>query len=123
MLEEDAAETAATYGTLIDAIAPLGLAYLSYLADPRKELTKDLRARFGGPVIGNDGFGSVTTREAAQDVLDEGLADLVAVGRLALANPDLVERWQRDAGLNEPDQATFYGGGAKGYTDYPTLAA
>ena len=47
----------------------------------------------------------------------------MAVGRLALANPDLVERWQRDAGLNEPDQATFYGGGAKGYIDYPTLAA
>ncbi len=123
VLEEDAAETAETYGTLIDAIAPLGLAYLSYLADPREELTKDLRTRFGGPVIGNDGFGSVTTRDAAQAVLDEGLADLVAVGRLALANPDLVERWQRDAGLNEPDQATFYGGGAEGYTDYPTLAA
>ena len=123
VLEEDAAETAATYGTLIDAIAPLGLAYLSYLADPRDELTKDLRVRFGGPVIGNDGFGTITTRDAAQTVLDEGLADLVAVGRLALANPDLVERWQRDAELNEPDQATFYGGGAEGYTDYPTLAA
>ena len=68
-------------------------------------------------------FESITTRDAAQAVLDEGLADLVAVGRLALANPDLVERWQRDAGLNEPDQATFYGGGAKGYIDYPTLAA
>ena len=123
MLEQDAADTALTYGTLIDAIAPFGLAYLSYLADPRDELTLNLRARFGGTVIGNDGFGSITTREAAQAMLDEGVADLVAVGRLALANPDLAERWRRDTELNEPDQATFYGGGAEGYTDYPTLAA
>ncbi len=123
VLEQDAADTALTYGTLIDAIAPFGLAYLSYLADPRDELTLNLRARFGGTVIGNDGFGSITTREAAQAMLDEGVADLVAVGRLALANPDLAERWRRDTELNEPDQATFYGGGAEGYTDYPTLAA
>jgi len=122
-IEDDAADTAATYRALVDAIAPLGIAYLSYLADPRAELTKDLRQRFGGPVIGNDGFGAITTRESAQAILDEGLADLVAVGRLALANPDLVERWREDAALNEPNQATFYGGGAEGYTDFPKLSA
>ena len=120
-VEDDAAETTTTYRALVDAIAPLGLAYLSYLADPRAELTRDLRTRFGGPVIGNTGFSSVTTQDSAQEILDDGLADLVAVGRLVIANPDLVERWKTGAELNEPDSATFYGGGAEGYTDYPTL--
>ncbi len=121
VIEDDAQATTTTYRTLIDAIAPLGIAYLSYLADPRGELTRDLRARFGGPVIGNSGFGSVTTKDAAQGVLDEGLADMVAVGRQIIANPDLVQRWKDDAPLNEPDSDTFYGGGAEGYTDYPAL--
>ena len=48
-------------------------------------------------------------------------ADLVAFGRPYIANPDLVERLRRDAPLNKPDKTTFYGGGARGYTDYPTL--
>ena len=48
-------------------------------------------------------------------------ADLVAFGRPYIANPDLVERLRANAPLNEPDRATFYGGGAKGYTDYPAL--
>ncbi|SHG62339.1 2,4-dienoyl-CoA reductase [Jatrophihabitans endophyticus] len=122
-LEEDAAATGETYRTLVDGIAPLHIAYLSYLADPRSELIRDLRARFGGPVIANDGFGTVTSRESAQAVLDEDLADLVAVGRPVLANPDLVERWRHGAPLNEPDAGTFYGGGARGYTDYPALDA
>ena len=45
------------------------------------------------------------------------------VGRPFLANPDLDTRWEQGAELNEPDAATFYGGGAEGYTDYPTLEA
>ena len=52
---------------------------------------------------------------------DSSVLDLVAVGREFLANPDLAERWRTGAELNEPDQSTFYGGGAEGYTDYPTL--
>ena len=50
-------------------------------------------------------------------------ADLVAFGRPFIANPDLVRRLREDAPLNKPDRTTFYGGGAKGYTDYPTLQA
>ena len=107
-LEEDAQDATATYRALVDGIAPLGVAYLSYLADPRAELTRDLRARFGGPVIGNDGFVAVSDQDSAQAILDEGLADLVAVGRLVIANPDLVERWKSGAELNEPDSSTFY---------------
>lgn len=122
VLEEDEAETRATYEALVDGIADLGLAYLSILADPRGELTQDLRRRFGGPTILNTGFAEVTTYKEVAALLDEDLADLVAVGRPFLANPDLAERWRTGAELNEPDQATFYGGGAEGYTDYPTLA-
>ncbi|RMX04792.1 alkene reductase [Corticibacter populi] len=57
----------------------------------------------------------------AEQVLQAGQADIVAIGRPFIANPDLVERWQRDAALNTPERATFYGGGATGYTDYPAL--
>lgn len=50
-----------------------------------------------------------------------GAADLVAFGRAYIANPDLVARLQQGGPFNEPDRATFYGGGAEGYTDYPFL--
>ena len=119
--ETDPADVEATYGTLVEAIAPLGLAYLSILADPRQDLVQRLRKDFGGVVIANDGFGEITTRENAQAILDEDLADAVAVGRLFLANPDLPRRWETGAELNEPNGDTFYGGGAEGYTDYPFL--
>jgi 2,4-dienoyl-CoA reductase-like NADH-dependent reductase (Old Yellow Enzyme family) len=123
VLEEDAAETRETYEVLVDGIADLGLAYLSILADPTIDLVADLRTRFGGPVILNSGFSDVTTLESVDKILSEDLADVVAVGREYLANPDLAERWRTGAELNEPDQATFYGGGAEGYTDYPTADA
>ncbi len=120
--EEDPADVEATYTALVDGIADLGLAYLSVLADPSLDLVQRLRKNFGGPFVVNTGFGELTTRQQAQDVLDADLADLVAVGRLFIANPDLPRRWQSGAELNEPDPATFYGGGAEGYTDYPSLA-
>jgi N-ethylmaleimide reductase len=120
--EEDPADVEATYGALVEGIAPLGLAYLSVLADPSTELVRRLRKDFGGVLVANTGFGEVTTREQAQALLDDDLADAVAVGRLFLANPDLPHRWRTGAALNEPDPATFYGGGAEGYTDYPSLA-
>ncbi|WP_234443246.1 hypothetical protein [Streptomyces cellulosae] len=58
----------------------------------------------------------------AKDV-EDGVADVVTVGTMALANPDLVERVRTGGPLNTPDPATFYGGDATGYTDYPTLTA
>jgi len=54
--------------------------------------------------------------------LAAGKADLIAVGKPLLANPDLIERWTSGAALNEMDMTTFYTPGPKGYTDYPTLA-
>lgn len=121
IVEDDEVDVRETYEALVDGVADLGLAYLSILADPESKLVADLRERFGGPVVVNSGFGDVTAIEDVERILDQDLADLVAVGRPFLANPDLAERWRRGAPLNEPDQATFYGGGAEGYTDYPTL--
>ena len=124
VVEDDAADVAETYGLLVDALRPLGLAYLSVLhADPKGELVQGLRSRFGGHFMINDGFGVVTTREDAETLVAEGAADSVAVGRMVIANPDLVERWQGGHAENEPDPSTFYTPGAKGYTDYPFLSA
>ncbi|MEO7352577.1 MAG: alkene reductase, partial [Marmoricola sp.] len=119
--EEPGDDLDATYRALVDGVSPLGLAYLSVLASPLTELTGDLRQRFGGSVLLNDGFGDVTTLESVEKLLETGLADAIVVGRPFLANPDLNTRWEQGAELNDPDAATFYGGGAKGYTDYPTL--
>jgi N-ethylmaleimide reductase len=77
-----------------------------------------LRASFDGLFILSGGFAQ---KSAEQALLDKS-GDLVAFGRPFLANPDLVARMQQDAALNTPDEATFYVPGAKGYTDYPTLA-
>jgi N-ethylmaleimide reductase len=62
-------------------------------------------------------------RNAAIEAVASGRADLVSFGRLFIANPDLVERFRSGTALNTPDRDTFYGGGAKGYTDYPSLEA
>jgi len=119
VLEEDQADVRATYDALVGGIADLGLAYLSILAEPGSDLLRDLRERFGGPVIINSGFGEVTTLDAVEGLLKRELGDLVAVGRPFLANPDLPRRWREGLELNEPNPDTFYGGGAEGYTDYP----
>ena len=122
--EIGSADLEATYVALVEGIAPLGIAYLSMLAsplEPLESLLKDLRSRFGGPVMLNDGFGEVTSLESVESLLATGLADAVVVGRPFLANPDLAHRWETGAELNEPNADTFYGGGAEGYTDYPTL--
>jgi len=60
--------------------------------------------------------------ERAESDLASGKADLIAVGKGFLANPDLVSRWKAKAAINAPDAATFYTPGPKGYTDYPALA-
>jgi N-ethylmaleimide reductase len=61
-------------------------------------------------------------RRMAMDVVSSGAADLVAFGKAFIANPDLGLRLQRGAALNPLDTGTLYGGGARGYIDYPTLA-
>lgn len=79
---------------------------------------EELRKRFSGPWMVNNGY----DLDLAQRAVGEGKADLVAFGKPFISNPDLVERLRRGAPLNEVDRDTLYGGGAKGYVDYPTLA-
>jgi len=76
-----------------------------------------LRKLFKGAYIANNGY----DRESAIRAVESGAADLIAFGRPFIANPDLVERLKQNAPLNEPQPATFYGGGAEGYTDYAAL--
>ena len=111
------------------ALRPYGLAYL-HVIEPEAghvmaapegapRLAARMRTAFGGPLMLNGG----QTRATAEAAMTEGRADLVSVGTPILANPDLVERWRRNAPLNAPNPSTFYGGDARGYTDYPTLAS
>ena len=65
----------------------------------------------------NNGYDQAMAEQAVKDG-----ADLVAFGKPYIANPDLVTRLRRNAPLNQPDQTTFYGGGAEGYTDYEELS-
>lgn len=78
-----------------------------------------LRRRFRGSWIVNNGYSA----EMAEAAIGSGYADLVAFGRSFISNPDLVTRLRRRAPLAKANRATFYGGGAEGYTDYPTLEA
>ncbi|WP_307689598.1 alkene reductase [Variovorax ginsengisoli] len=116
----------AQYLALTEALSKLGLLYVHVLdhsalgAPPVPgELKAKLRAAFKGLFILAGGF----DRASAEDALHTGQADLIAFARPFIANPDLVERMRTDAPLNAPDMATAYTPGAKGYTDYPALAA
>lgn len=113
----------ALFTALVEALNPLKLAYLHVVEGmtrgPREvtggfDLGK-LRALFKGVYMGNNGY----TRELALDRLASGAVDLVAFGRPFIANPDLVARLRDGLPLTQPDQTTFYGGGEKGYLDYP----
>ena len=77
-----------------------------------------LRSRFRGTWIVNNGY----DRDSAVAAIESGHADLVAFGRPFIANPDLVERLRRDLPQAQIDADTLYGGGAKGYIDYPTAS-
>ena len=80
-------------------------------------LTPELKKAFGGCVIANEQF----SKKHAEEILGNGEADAIAFGTAYIANPDLVERFQQEAALNEPNPQTFYGPDAEGYTDYPFL--
>lgn len=61
------------------------------------------------------------SKESAQDILDQGYADVVAFGEYYISNPDLVYRFKEDLALNQNDRSTYYGGDAKGLIDYPIV--
>ncbi|HEY8383656.1 MAG TPA: alkene reductase [Microvirga sp.] len=125
-LVNDAADSdpQATFAHVVEGLDRLGLGYIHVIegatGGDRNAVDVDygaLRRSFRGAYMANNGY----TRETAADALAQGRADLVAFGRAYIANPDLVERLRLNAPLNEPDRSTFYGGDARGYTDYPAL--
>ena len=90
----------------------------SWIHDAMHPLLPALRAAYKGALIACGNF----DRARSEAILARGHADLVAIGRPFISNPDLVARLQANAALTPWNEATFYAGGAKGYTDYPTLA-
>jgi N-ethylmaleimide reductase len=124
MFDED---PAGTYTYLAKQLCPVGLAYLHVGYDsgytrgtaPSFNPIDLLRPVFSGTLLAVGGF----TKETGDAAISSGRADAVVFGRPFISNPDLVERFRTNAPLNSWDVSTFYGGGKRGYTDYPTLAA
>ncbi|MEU1449786.1 alkene reductase [Streptomyces mirabilis] len=117
--EGDTDSVRTQYRHLVGELAPLNLAYLHVHHVGDDELLRSFREVWPTALVV---VRLGRTREQIADDIDAGLADIVPLGRFALANPDIVERLRTDAPLNEVDPATLYGGGEAGYTDYPTLA-
>jgi N-ethylmaleimide reductase len=116
----------ALYGALVEELNRIGVAFvdvIEHFGPPDKrpsepsELHRSIRARFRGAYLANGGYLGDSGRAA----IEAGHADAIVFGNTFLANPDLPERIRRGAALEQADRATFYGGGAKGYIDYPTL--
>ena len=117
----------ALYTHLINELNRLPLAYIQLMnalfpTDSLPQYPRDVMGTFGplstNTIMANGGY----DRETGEKELERGIAKMISYGALYVANPDLVARFAQNAGYNTPDRATFYGGGEKGYTDYPTLA-
>lgn len=127
----DDSDPAALFGFVAEQLGQLKSGYLHIIegqtggsrdSDPRVDfagLRRSFKKAGGRLTMVNNGY----TREMAQAAVSSGSADLVSFGVSFLANPDLVSRFRQGHPLNIPDQATFYGGAEKGYTDYPIYSA
>lgn len=106
------------YRYLVAELATLDLAFLDVYSFDDDGLLNDIRALWPTVLLLiRDGR---TLDQLGADI-EAGLADIAPVAKWALANPDLIDRLRLSAPLNDADPATFYTGGAHGYTDYPTL--
>lgn len=116
-------DEAETYLTLATELSQRNIAYVHISEQTRwaddvsvpHNFLRDFRNHFQRPLIIAGGY----LKHNGQAVIDGNEADLIAMGRPFLANPDLVERLRNDRPLSEPDSATFYSAGAKGCIDYP----
>jgi N-ethylmaleimide reductase len=123
-------DPAATFGYVTTQLDRLGIAYL-HVVEPRIKGAEEiaygqapiaaqhLRPKFSRTLIAAGGF----NRDSAEAIVASGDADLVAFGRHFISNPDLPERLRQGLPLNRYDRSTFYGGDARGYTDYRTAEA
>jgi N-ethylmaleimide reductase len=120
-----------TFGHVAERLNDYNLAYLHVINPAAAQVEQRLppapralrmveliRSTYRGKLMLCGGF----DRDSAEAWLEMGRADVIAFGRKFIANPDLPERFRRRAPLNKDDPSTYYGGGAKGYTDYPSLA-
>lgn len=115
---DEGAEGPALYRYLVTELDRLGLAYLHVVQPGDAALLADIRQIWRRTLIlSRPG----RARERIGSDVATGLADLEAYGQMVLANPDFITRLRVDAPLNEADRSTFFGGGEKGYVDYPTL--
>jgi 2,4-dienoyl-CoA reductase-like NADH-dependent reductase (Old Yellow Enzyme family) len=107
-----------TFGYVVDQLRERSVAFICAREGKGDDsIGPELKKRFGGIYIANESF----TPESAETIVNSGDADAVAFGKLYIANPDLAQRIAAGSSLNEPNPNTFYGGGEKGYTDYPAL--
>lgn len=115
----------AHFSYFVEQLNRYDLAYLHVLEPSESDLrhggiavpTRHFRPLYKGLLMVNWDY----DMEKGNAVIASGEADLVSYGQLFIANPDLPERFKLKASLNKPNPATFYGGTAEGYTDYPTL--
>lgn len=112
--ERDAEEL---YPYVLEKLNDKKLAYVHVADNTSEGWHARLRPIYTGVYFAGASF----TKESGAQLIAKGGADAIVYGVKFLANPDLPERFKRDADLNEPDKTTFYSPGEKGYTDYPTL--
>lgn len=106
------------YPYIFEQLSHTQLAYVHVTDRPGGDWHAKLRPHYNGVYFANGGF----TRESATELLSQGGADAIVFGTKFLANPDLPERFRRNAQLNDADRSTFYTPGERGYTDYATLS-
>ena len=111
-----------TFNAVAKILSHYGLAYLhvvegDFVSGKTTLNYKEIKENFNGLYMANAGY----ILERSEKSIESGAADLISFGSLYIANPDLVERFKTGASLNTPDQETYYGGDAKGYTDYPFM--
>ncbi len=117
---DEGAEGPDLYRYLVIELDKLGLAYVHVMHQGNEPLLADIRKLWRGTLVLNRP-GRPRDRVGAD--VASGLADLEAYAAMVLANPDFVERLKANAPMNDADRNTFFGGGARGYTDYPALAS
>jgi N-ethylmaleimide reductase len=105
------------YPYIIERLNQRSMAYIHVADSNGGDWHAKLYPIYQGVYFAGGGF----TKESGAALLERGGADAIVYGTKLLANPDLSERFRRNAPLNEPDQSTFYVLGEHGYTDYPTL--
>ncbi|MCU4527040.1 alkene reductase [Acinetobacter pittii] len=110
----------ATFGYVVEQLNQRNVAFIfSREYEAVDSISPKLREKFNGVWIANENL----TPESAKRILREGLADAVSFGKAYIANPDLLQRLEKDLPLNELQPTTLYAKGAEGYTDYPALEA